>query len=286
MNRPAASKPVLFVTDLDGTLLHTDHTISARTVKALTRAQEVGVEVMIASGRSPRSVHKVIDNLGGFVPDLTICCNGAIVYDAQQRRVLQKDEISADVARTFIKDMLKVLPNAGIACEITTETGTEFRCNQEFKRVREKYIYYEIEVFDDSLKMLEGVEGSNKILILCQGWKPAEMYAICPKEYLDREYSPVTISYSNSFQLEISAQGITKGSALSRYCESRGITADQVVVFGDEMNDYEMVAWAGTSIVMSNGSVRTKSVATKVTVSNDEDGVAVEAEALLEQYYP
>jgi Cof subfamily protein (haloacid dehalogenase superfamily) len=267
-------------------LLHSDHTISPRTVKALTRAQEVGIKVMIASGRSPRSVHKVIDHLGGFVPDLTICCNGAIIYDAQQRRVLQKDEISVDVARTFIQDMLKVLPNAGIACEITTETGTEFRCNHEFKRVREKYIYYEIEEFEDSLKMLEGVVGSNKILILCQGWKPAEMYAVCPQEYLDREYSPVTISYSNSFQLEISAQGITKGSALSRYCEARGITQDQVAVFGDEMNDYEMVAWAGTSIVMSNGSDRTKSVATKVTVSNDEDGVAVEAEALLEKYYP
>jgi Cof subfamily protein (haloacid dehalogenase superfamily) len=240
---------------------------------------------MIASGRSPRSVHKVIDTLGGLVPDLTLCCNGAIVYDAKQRRVLQKDEIPSDVARTFIRDLLKVLPKAGIACEITTETGTDFRCNQEFKRVREKHIYYEIQVFDDPLKMLDGVEGSNKILVLCEGWHPAEMYAICPQEYLDRAKSPVTISYSNAFQLEVSAQGITKGSALSRYCESRGITEDKVVVFGDEMNDYEMVAWAGTSIVMANGSDRTKSVATKVTVSNDEDGVAIEAEALLDKYY-
>jgi Cof subfamily protein (haloacid dehalogenase superfamily) len=251
----------------------------------LTRAQQVGIEVMIASGRSPRSVHKVIDKLGGLFPDLTLCCNGAIVYDAKAQRVLQKDEIPADVARKFIEDILKLLPKAGIACEVTTETGTDFRCNYEFKRVREKYIYYDIQEYEDPLKMLDGVEGSNKILILCQGWQPAEMYALCPEKYLDREKSPVTISYSNSFQLEVSAEGVTKGSALSRYCESRGITEDQVVVFGDEMNDYEMVAWAGTSIVMSNGSDRTKSVATKVTVSNDEDGVAVEAEAILDQYF-
>ncbi|KAG2177115.1 hypothetical protein INT43_007771 [Umbelopsis isabellina] len=285
MERPAATKPVLFVTDLDGTLLHTDHSISQRTVKALTRAQELGVEVMIASGRSPRSVHKVIDKLGGLIPDLTLCCNGAIVYDAKHRRVLQKDEIPADVAKTFIKDILKIIPNAGIACEVTTETGTDFRCNEEFRRVREKFIYYDIQVYEDSLAMLNDVEGSNKILILCEGWAPAEMYAVCPQSYLDREHSPVTISYSNSFQLEVSAQGVTKGSALSRYCEDRGITTDQVVVFGDEMNDYEMVAWAGTSIVMANGSERTKSVATKVTVSNDEDGVAVEAEAILDKYF-
>ncbi|KAJ2957970.1 hypothetical protein NQZ79_g6425 [Umbelopsis isabellina] len=285
MERPAATKPVLFVTDLDGTLLHTDHSISQRTVKALTRAQELGVEVMIASGRSPRSVHKVIDKLGGLVPDLTLCCNGAIVYDAKHRRVLQKDEIPADVAKTFLKDILKIIPKAGIACEVTTETGTDFRCNEEFRRVREKFIYYDIQVYDDPLAMLNDVEGSNKILILCEGWAPAEMYAVCPQSYLDREHSPVTISYSNSFQLEVSAQGITKGSALSRYCEDRGITTDQVVVFGDEMNDYEMVAWAGTSIVMANGSERTKSVATKVTVSNDDDGVAVEAEAILDKYF-
>lgn len=266
--------------------MHTDHSISARTVKALTRAQQAGVEVMIASGRSPRSVHKVIDKLGGLAPDLTLCCNGAIVYDANVQRVLQKDEIPADVARQFIKDILQILPNAGIACEVTTETGTDFRCNHEFRRVREKYIYYEIQEYDNPLQMLDGVDGSNKILILNAGWPPAEMYAVCPEKYLDRENSPVTISYSNSFQLEVSAQGVTKGSALSRYCESRGITPDQVVVFGDEMNDYEMVAWAGTSIVMSNGSDRTKSVATKVTVSNDEDGVALEAEAILDEYFP
>ena len=81
--------------------------------------------------------------------------------------------------------------------------------------------------------------------------------------------------------LEVGRAGVTKASALERYCALRGIARTDVVVFGDNLNDLEMLRWAGLGVAMGNGEHEARVAADRVTLSNDEDGVAVVIEELL-----
>jgi hydroxymethylpyrimidine pyrophosphatase-like HAD family hydrolase len=92
----------------------------------------------------------------------------------------------------------------------------------------------------------------------------------------------VTHSNSHDSLLEINALGISKGSTLAKMAERRGITADQTVAFGDNPNDFTMLAWAGRSWAMSDGHPDGPKHAKFVADPHQEDGVAKEIEKLLE----
>jgi hypothetical protein len=85
---------------------------------------------------------------------------------------------------------------------------------------------------------------------------------------------------SSSALVEISAAGVTKAAGLAWLCEREGFTAADVVAFGDMPNDLPLLAWAGRSVAMDNAHPALKEIADEVTLSNDEDGVAVYLEKL------
>ena len=84
--------------------------------------------------------------------------------------------------------------------------------------------------------------------------------------------------------VELTAPGVHKGRGLVELSERLGIARQQVVAFGDGLNDHEMLTWAGLGVAMGNAGAATKAVADEVTASNDEDGVAVVVERLLEEH--
>jgi hydroxymethylpyrimidine pyrophosphatase-like HAD family hydrolase len=81
--------------------------------------------------------------------------------------------------------------------------------------------------------------------------------------------------------LEVGKEGISKATALARFAHDRGYSADEVVAFGDNNNDVEMLAWAGHSVAMANAVPAAMEVSDEVTATNDEDGVAQVIERLL-----
>jgi Cof subfamily protein (haloacid dehalogenase superfamily) len=91
----------------------------------------------------------------------------------------------------------------------------------------------------------------------------------------------VSVTHMGANCVEIGPAGIDKATALSWLCAHIGIDAADVVAFGDEYNDHEMLRWAGRGIAMGNANDLTKSIADEVTESNDDDGVAVAIERLL-----
>src|SRR6187431_2058188 len=120
---PPTELPRLVATDLDGTLLRGDGSISPRTQHALKRARGRGVELVMVTGRPPRHVAKIegVAELGGAV----ICVNGALVYDLDRELVLSEERLSAVAARDLVHSLRLRLPGICFAVEVGLEYGWE-----------------------------------------------------------------------------------------------------------------------------------------------------------------
>ncbi|KAF9325142.1 hypothetical protein BGZ91_002560 [Linnemannia elongata] len=366
--------PTLLVTDLDGTLLNPQHTISPRSIKALSLAQSYSntspsttttaqqhMQIMIASGRSPRSIQKVIDLFHGqMIPDAVICCNGALNYNPRTRQISVPQFMPLDQAlemvqtlraqiREFMTPREKVPeksllnpdqyllqdqaqnqdPTAtttttnnnnhkremqgrpGFACEViyflnpytgpqppTTDwtpqyaQDTTFVCDKTWEFERKHSIYYEytsIDSFEQFIQSLPGRGGIVKLMALDRNRTAPAVYESLPASLTSpttttssgKEDRPpgLTLTYSGNYFLEISAAGVNKGLGLSAYCALHNIPREEVVAFGDLLNDAEMLQFAGLGLCMENGHDDMKKLADRVIGTNAEDGLAVEVES-------
>jgi hydroxymethylpyrimidine pyrophosphatase-like HAD family hydrolase len=127
-----AKLPRLLATDLDGTLLRRDGSLSARTQRALEHARDAGIELVLVTGRPPRHVAKIagVALLGG----VAICINGALTYDFNRELVLREERLSAGLARE-LEQMLRVrLPGVCFAVEVGLDYGWEPSYGLQAKR--------------------------------------------------------------------------------------------------------------------------------------------------------
>jgi Cof subfamily protein (haloacid dehalogenase superfamily) len=265
---PLAELPRLVATDLDGTLLGRDGSISARTQAALKRARAAGIELVMVTGRPARHVAKIhgVEQLGGCV----ICVNGALIYDLDRALVVSEERLSAVVACELVQVLRSRLPGICFAVEVGLDYGWEPSYAQQRKRTEPPRL-----PIVDALALCE--RGVNKLIARHPQFSAEELIG------RSRDLFPARarVSYSGAPILEISAADVSKASALSTYCAERGIERSRVLSFGDMPNDLPMLEWAGHSVAMGNSHPSVLGAAHEVTLSNDEDGVAIVVERLL-----
>ncbi|MBZ6082697.1 MULTISPECIES: HAD family hydrolase [Streptomyces] len=275
----AATRPRLIATDLDGTLLRDDKSVSPRTVAALAAAEQAGIEVFFVTGRPARWMDVVSAHVHGH--GLAICGNGAAVVDLH----------GGPDAHRFVK--VRELPreNALDAVRLLREAapGTVYAVEQTYGFHQEPaYPKMHLEVPDDLLPAEEllAPEGRGttepvlKILAFHPELDPDGFLTLARLAVGDR--ANVTRS-SPSALLEISGPDVSKASTLALCCAERGISHDEVVAFGDMPNDVEMLTWAGRSYAMGNAHPDVVAAASGQTVANNDDGVAVVIEQMLAQ---
>jgi len=124
--------PSLIATDLDGTLLRADGSISERTQLALKRARAAGVELVMVTGRPARHVANIdgVADFGGVV----ICVNGALIYDLDHDRVVQEERLSGALACELVLALRRELPGVCFAVEVGLEYGWESSYGRQRKR--------------------------------------------------------------------------------------------------------------------------------------------------------
>ena len=268
---PPTELPRLVATDLDGTLLRGDGSISPRTQHALKRARGRGVELVMVTGRPPRHVAKIegVAELGGAV----ICVNGALVYDLDRQLVLSEERLSAVAARDLVHSLRLRLPAICFAVEVGLEYGWEPSYALHRKRTETPVL-----PIVDALMLCE--RGVSKLIARHPRFSAEDLIGRTRDLFMER----ARVSYSGAPFLEISAAEVSKASALAAYCSERGISQGQVLSFGDMPNDLPMLEWAGHSVAMGNAHPSLLASADEVTLSNEQDGVALVIERLLSRH--
>ena len=257
----------LVATDLDGTLVHSDGSITGRTREALLAAEAAGISVVFVTGRPLRWAEEVFDHVGGH--GLAIVSNGALVWDVAADAVRMTRTIDPAVGIEVCRLIREAVPGSHFAVErlsgIALEPGfLERHAIPEGARRGPVE-----EIFDGrALKLL------------------ARHEQISPQEFWDRAEEAagdlVVITWSSgSAMLEMSAAGVTKATTLAMLCAERGIAPEEVLAIGDMPNDIALLEWAGTSYAMGNAHPTVQAVADHVASTNDDDGVAQVIEGLL-----
>ena len=259
----------LFATDLDGTLLRRDGTVSDRTRAALAAVEASGRTLVLVTGRPPRWMPPVVEETGHT--GLALCANGAVVYDLATEQVVQEHLIDPQVGVKVVTAIREALPDVTFAVERSHARGL---AREEAYALgyapRGEVLVAEV---DDLL-----AEPVTKLLARHDDMDPDEMLARVREVVGDL----VEVTHSSTRGLmEISASGVSKAVALSRLADELGVPADEVVAFGDMPNDLPMLGWAGHAVAVANAHPDVLAAADEITASNDDDGVARVIERLL-----
>jgi HAD superfamily hydrolase (TIGR01484 family) len=264
----AARPPRLIATDLDGTLLRPDGSVSERTRRALLMLAEVGIELVFVTARPPRWVNHLADLVGAH--GTVICSNGAFVYDVARRTVVQARGISPDTVRAIAADLRDELPGVGFAVELPEG----IRMEREYPIAHPEDLpaddaYWPIDAIDQPV---------GKLLARSLQVPEAEFRLRVGRIISGR--AEATQSGSGSLA-EIGPLGVTKASSLLEWCTGRGFSAGDVWAFGDMPNDLPMLTWAGVSFAVANAHPDVAVAASQRCPSNADDGVACVLELLL-----
>ncbi|GGK92252.1 hydrolase [Sphaerisporangium melleum] len=253
----------LIATDLDGTALRSDGSVSPRTAAAFSLVERAGATLVFVTGRPPRWM----GNVAGAVRHrgLAICANGALVYDLHTERIVESHLIEPGVLSEAVGRLRDRIPELSFSVEyeggFAHESG--FRLDSWDSR--------ELSGIRVEMSALTARPGA-KLLAFHRDMDPDILHALVDDTVGDL----LTATHSSGRALiEMSAQGVTKASALATLAERHLVVAEEVVAFGDMPNDLPMLSWAGTSYAVANAHPHVLAAVTHVTAANDEDGVAI-----------
>ncbi len=248
--------------DLDDTLLRDDLSISDETVDTFRILHEHGIRILPASGRAQMSMKPFVERVGHAA--MCIACNGAEIWDGGLSRLLYQETFSAELGREIARF------GQSHGCYAQTYAGDSFFYN-EHSFWAERYA---------ASSLLKGVfvgdlaefirEPRTKILMMDAPEKIAVLLAEAREQFAGR----LSVTCSKPFFLEFNPLKATKGNALELVAKKLGFTAENVMAFGDSLNDLSMLEAAGWSVVVANGREELKPLCRSVCPSNQEDGVA------------
>jgi Cof subfamily protein (haloacid dehalogenase superfamily) len=260
--------PRLIATDLDGTIIRSDGTISGRTVDALAAVERAGATVVLVTGRPVRWLDDVIAQLGHR--GVVICSNGAIVYDLHTERIVESTLIPADTVAKVVETLVAAMPELSFA----VETGDEVFHSHGYRSGWTLDPHWVMEFHD--LDVVAS-HAAAKLLASHPTMTPDELLAATSALLGDL----VEATHSNGRGLvEMGPAGVSKATTLTKFCAERDIAREDVVAFGDMPNDLAMLSWAGTAYAVANAHRDVLAAVEHTTKSNDDDGVALVLERL------
>ncbi|MCG5219700.1 HAD family hydrolase [Streptosporangium sp. KLBMP 9127] len=260
--------PRLVATDLDGTALRSDGTISPRTAAAFARVEHAGSLLVFVTGRPPRWMHGV----AGAVRHrgLAICANGALVYDLHSELIVESHLIESAVLEEVVGCLRERVP--GLSFSVEYEGG--FAHDSDFSLGR--WDSEEVAGLRVGARTLTS-RPCAKLLALHPTMDPDALHA----DVTELVGHLVTPTHSSGRALiEMSARGVTKASALAALAAAHQIKPAEAVAFGDMPNDLPMLAWVGTSYAVANAHPDVLAAVDHVTTANNDDGVARVLEGL------
>jgi Cof subfamily protein (haloacid dehalogenase superfamily) len=253
--------------DLDGTLLHSDEQVTPRSIEVLKAAKAAGLRIIVATARWYQMAERIARQIESAEP--IIACAGAQVRRPSDRH----DLLDLRIPQEFADQLYPILDSRRCIAVVALDEAVLLKIDPTSTN------------FPPELTIVNHLSGAVRSLpriILVQGSEAtAHVVERLGKQWKERVRFVESFSSRRKSNLTLTAAGADKGAALSVACAEMGISSREVVAFGDAEADIEMFRVAGASVAMGQASAHLKSLATAVTLSNDEDGVAVAVEKLL-----
>jgi len=265
----------LLAVDIDGTLLDGRGRLPDAHRDALVEASARGIEIALVTGRSFHFTHAVIDLLP--VPLTLIVNNGAVVKrktgETEWRHVLERE-----VARRILEETRHLEDSVAVVFDRPGERQIVFERmdwthpnRRGYYEKNKAYIAAAPSPLADTLTedpiqvMFNGsVEPMRALVATLRAMPAAERFSVAITEYERRDFSLV----------DVNGSGCSKGTTLARWAASLGLTPTEVMAVGDNLNDVEMLDFAGTAVVMGNATDALKERGYRLTGTNDEGGLA------------
>jgi hydroxymethylpyrimidine pyrophosphatase-like HAD family hydrolase len=259
--------PTVIATDLDGTLLRSDGTVDERTQRAIADVESAGGMIVLCTARPTRWMRPLAEATGHR--GVAICANGGVVWDLQRESVLEAFPLEPEIARQVVALVQAAIPGGAWAVERTSGFAREPAYWSRWP-IPEGTVVDPVQVLvaEPAVKLMLRHEHLLADAMLYRARAVAGHLA------------EFTHSNSTDGLLEISASGVSKATALARYCDERGIGSERVVAFGDMPNDLPMLHWAGHAVAVANAHPDVLAAADEITATNDEAGVALVLERL------
>ncbi|CAM4286364.1 Cof-type HAD-IIB family hydrolase [Deinococcus marmoris] len=264
----------LIATDLDGTLLRPDLSVSPRTRRALDAARAAGIVVVPVTARQPRGVQRIAE-AAGFT-EWALCSNGSYGVHLTTGEVLFGAHLEVATQRAVAGAMAERVP--GVLFVSVRQGGEVFVAQTGYADIAH-FEDHKREPGEMGRHPLDDVlaEPSLKFIMRHPELTPRELLA----ELRALNLGGYAVTHSGAPFLEVLAEGVSKAWGLAKLCEKLGIAQNEVLAFGDAPNDAEMLQWAGRGVAMANAEAEALAAADEVTLSNTEDGVAAVIERLL-----
>ncbi|NHH99099.1 Cof-type HAD-IIB family hydrolase [Oceanimonas sp. MB9] len=252
----------VIVSDLDGTLLNSQHRISDYTREVLHELTRRGVEFIVATGRHHVDVRAIRDQLGLNVSLIT--SNGARIHDAQDRLLH-----SRAIPPHMVEDLLFRFRLPGV--HLNLYQGDHWLVEEPLPALLDFCPDSPFRYRVTDLGQLS-IEGVDKVFYAGSHDQLIEVEDMLLAHFGDK----LNITFSLPICLEVMHGAVNKGSAMASLAERSKTPMERVIAFGDGMNDYEMLHRAGTGVVMANAHTRLQDALPHHarTHSADEDGVA------------
>lgn len=273
----------MIAVDIDGTLLNSQFRISEKDLQALRRANQDGIEVILVTGRRHTFALPIAEQLGF---DLWLISSNGAVTRSLQGESFHRDLLPLATCRELCRVMQEFRGNTVVTFDKETKGALVLERMDELTSSIRHWL-------EKNMQFIEFVIPLEKALIVdpvqamfC-GTISRMQAAVRTLESsrVKNEITVVRTEYParDLCIVDVVNRDCSKGHALERWANYRGIPREQVMAVGDNFNDLEMLAFAGVPFIMGNACEELRSRGWPVTLCNDENGVAAAIEQVLER---
>jgi Cof subfamily protein (haloacid dehalogenase superfamily) len=268
----------LLALDIDGTLTDPNFQVPARNIAALRAAHEAGIEIILATGRRHDYALPIAQELG--FPIWLISSNGALIRSSDNETFFT-DRLPARTAAELIQYMDEFRGHAVLTFDRSTNVPGNDSLVLESADELNKTVSRWLQVNRPYIKFVSPLEDAltedplqamycGRVAVMERLQKRLNQAAFLDKITVMR----TQYDHRDLCILDILNRDCSKGHALRRWAEERGLKPEQIMAIGDNHNDLEMLEFAGVAVVMGNASNELKQNGWMVTGSNEESGVA------------
>jgi len=271
----------LLAIDIDGTLLNSQFQIPEANLRALRRAHESGVEVILVTGRRHTFAMPIAELLGF---DLWLISSNGAVTRSSAGDLFHRDMLPVATARDLVAHMRQFRGNTVLTFDKETKGALVLERMDELTSSIQRWLEKNMQFIDFVVPIEKALTTDPVQAMFCGSiaHMRGALQSLADSEFADRitvlrtEYPPRDLCI-----VDVLNQGCSKGHALERWATYRGIPREQVMAVGDNYNDIEMLAFAGVPVIMGNASEDLRGRGWKVTETHDQAGVAAAIEQVL-----